>query len=163
MARKALMLVVLFCACGSDTPANVAGTYTMSLTVQQNQCGILTNPSGSSSTGVSVNVTQSGSEVSAQVQGVSGVALSLATGTSTFTGTVSGSSVNLSIAGTSAGSSGTCAYTVNAHLVGTLSGDALQGSVTYTYLTNKTADCGTRDTCQDVQLFSGTRPPTPSP
>ena len=57
MARKALMLVVLFCACGSDTPTNVAGTYTMSLTVQQNQCGILTNPSGSSSTGVSVKIT----------------------------------------------------------------------------------------------------------
>src|ERR1039457_6644848 len=74
MFRKALMLVVVFCACGSDPPADIAGTYTMSLTVQQNQCGILTNPSGSSSTGVSVKVTQSGSEVSAQVQGASGVA-----------------------------------------------------------------------------------------
>jgi hypothetical protein len=52
MARNVLMFVVLFCACGSDTPANVAGTYTMSLTVRQNQCGILSNPSGPSSTGV---------------------------------------------------------------------------------------------------------------
>jgi len=38
----------------------------------------------------------------------------------------------------------------------------LTGSVTYTYATNKTADCGTRDSCQDIQVFNGTRPPTVS-
>jgi hypothetical protein len=35
--------------------------------------------------------------------------------------------------------------------------------VTYRFVTNKTADCGTRDTCQDVQIFNGTRPPKVSP
>jgi len=41
------------------------------------------------------------------------------------------------------------------HLVGTVAGDVLTGTVTYTFATNKT-DCGTRDTCQDTQVFNGT-------
>jgi hypothetical protein len=36
-------------------------------------------------------------------------------------------------------------------------------SVTYTFATNRNPDCGTRDTCQDVQVLNGTRPPTVSP
>ncbi len=160
MQRAALILAVLAAgACGGDATANVAGTYTLALTVQENQCGILTSDAGTSSTGVTVVVTQDGPNVTAKVQGVAGVALSLATGSDTFTGRVSGNSLDLSIIGTVAGSSGTCAFTRDAHLVGTLAGDLLTGSVTYTYATNKTADCGIRDACQDMQLFNGTRPP----
>jgi hypothetical protein len=36
----------------------------------------------------------------------------------------------------------------------------LVGTVTYTYATNKTADCGAMDTCKDVQAMNGTRPPS---
>ena len=37
------------------------------------------------------------------------------------------------------------------------------GTVTYTFATNRTADCGPRDTCQDIQRFNGTHPPRVSP
>lgn len=163
MRRLPLLVVLVACACGSDTPADVAGTYTMSLTVQQNDCGILGNSVGESSTGVTVVVTATGSQVEAQVQGVAGLALALEMGSSTFTGNVSGNALDLSISGTMAGSNGTCAYTRKAHLVGTVSGDVITGSVSYGFATNKTADCGTRDTCQDVQIFNGTRPPKVGP
>jgi hypothetical protein len=162
MRRAAFILAVLAGACSSDSAANVAGTYTIALTIQQNECGILGNDPGTSSSGVTVVVTQEGSKVTAQVQGAAALGLGLATGSATFTGTVSGNSLDLSISGTVSGSSGTCAFTRNAHLVGTVAGDVLTGSVTYSFATNKTADCGIRDTCQDIQVFNGTRPPTVS-
>ncbi len=163
MGRLALTLVLFAGACGGNTPADVAGTYSLSLTVRQNQCGILANSTGQSSSGVQVVVTQTGSQVSAQVQGVAGIALALAMGKDTFAGTVSDTRLDLAIAGTMPGSNGTCAYTRNARLLATVSGDVMVGTVTYTYATNKTADCGTRDTCQDIQDFNGTRPPTVGP
>ena len=162
MRRTAFILALLAGTCGGGTPTNVAGTYTLALTIQQNQCGILANDVGTSSTGVTVVVTQDGSNVTAKVQGVAGLALALATGSDTFAGKVSGDSLDLSIDGSVAGSSDTCAFTRNAHLVGTVAGDLLTGSVTYTYATNKTPDCGTRDTCEDIQLLTGARPPTVS-
>jgi hypothetical protein len=162
MRRAAFIVAVLAGACGSDSAANVAGSYTIALTIQKNECGILGNDAGTSASGVTVEVTQDGSNVTAKVQGAAALGLALATGSATFTGTVSGNSLDLSISGTVSGSSGTCAFTRNARLLGTVSGDVLTGSVTYTYATNKTADCGTRDSCQDVQLLNGTRPPTVS-
>jgi len=115
---------------------------------------------GDTSSGAQVVVSQTGSQASAQVQGIAGTLFVFAMGSDTFTGTVSGKSLDMSISGTMAGSSGTCAFTRNARLQANLSGDVLTGSVTYTFLTNKTADCGTRDTCSDIQVFNGTRPPT---
>jgi hypothetical protein len=161
MLRKTLIAVLLACGCHeSESPANVAGTYSLSLAVQQTECGILGGSPGDTSSGVQIVVTQAGSEVSAQVQGVAGLALALAMGTDTFTGKVAGDNLDLSIAGTMAGSGGTCAYTRNARFQAKLSGDVLVGSVTYTYATNKTADCGAKDTCQDIQAMNGTRPPS---
>jgi hypothetical protein len=162
MRRAAFILAVLAGACGSDSAANVAGTYTIALTIQKNECGILGNDPGTSASGVTVEVTQDGSNVTAKVQGAAALGLVLGMGSATFTGTVSGNSLDLSISGTVSGSSGTCAFTRNARLVGTVSGDVITGRVTYTYATNKTSECGTRDSCQDVQLLNGTRPPTVS-
>jgi len=51
---------------------------------------------------------------------------------------------------------GSCARTASGR-------GCLSAKVTYRFVTNKTADCGTRDTCQDVQIFNGTRPPKVSP
>ncbi len=159
MMRKAALFVLLALACSSDSPADAAGTYTLSLTVEQTACGILAGQVGDSSSGVGMVVTQSGADVSGQVQGLGGLALALAMGTDTFTGKVSGDALDLAIDGTMAGSAGTCAFTRNARMQATLSGDVLTGTVTYTFATNRTADCGVRDTCKDVQRFNGTRPP----
>ncbi|MBN2575442.1 MAG: hypothetical protein JXP73_12835 [Deltaproteobacteria bacterium] len=163
MTRKTLFAVVLACACSSESPADVTGTYTLSLTVKETGCGILNGAVNDSSTGVEIVVTQASSDVNAQVKGIAGIALALAMGSDTFTGQVAGHDLDLWIEGTMPGSTGTCAYTRNAHLAATLTGDVLQGSVTYTYATNRTADCGSLDTCQDIQLLNGVRPPTVGP
>jgi hypothetical protein len=156
-----VLLGLFACSDSSDSTstADIAGTYTMSRSVQQNNCGIVAGAAGDSFEGVRVAITQSGGQATASILGAAGAATELLMGTSTFSGTVSGSSFDLALASTTAGSSGTCAYTINAHMIGSISGDAIQGKVVYTYVTNKTADCGARDTCQDIELFSGSRPP----
>jgi hypothetical protein len=159
MLRNVLIALLCAAGCGSESPADVAGTYTLSLTVQQNACGILNNDVGTTSTGVQIVMTQSGSDVSGQVQGVGGTLLSLALGSNTFTGKMSGDSLDVTIAGTTPGADGTCAFTRNAHMQAKLTGDVLTGTITYSFATNRTADCGAKDTCQDVQAFNGTRPP----
>jgi hypothetical protein len=159
MLRYAPILSLLVFACGSETPADVTGTYTIALTVKEVGCQILGGQVGDSSTGVQIVITQTGAQASAKVNGVAGLALGLSMGTDTFTGSVAGNNLDLSIDGTMAGSSGTCAYTRNAHLQAKLSGDVLVGTVTYTYATNRTADCGSLSACEDVQAFNGTRPP----
>jgi len=159
MLKKALFLILFVSTCGGDSPADLSGTYTLSLTVQQVDCQILGNPVGETSSGVEMVVTQTGSEAEAQVQGAAGLLLALAMGGARFTGTVAGSSLDVSIEGTMPGSSGTCAFTRNARMQANLSGDVLTGTVTYSYATNGTADCGSRDTCKDIQKFNGTRPP----
>jgi len=97
--------------------------------------------------------------VTAKVQGVAGMGLSLATGSDTFTGKISGNSLDLSIIEPWAGP----AAPVPSHATPTWSARLpeilLTGSVTYTYATNKNADCGTRDTCQDIQRFTAPAPP----
>jgi hypothetical protein len=161
MRRLASLAVLFALGCSSESPANVAGTYTLSLTVKQNDCGILNGAVGDQASGVQIVMTQSGSDVTAQVQNLAAaLGLGLATGTDTFTGKVAGDALDLWIYGTAAGASGTCAFTRNVHLKAKLSGDVLVGTVTYTFATNQTPDCGTRDTCQDVQDFNGTRPPS---
>lgn len=163
MTRETLVAILLACACGSKSPADATGTYTLSLTVQQNACGILGGAEGDSSTGVEIVVTQTGSDANAQVKSIAGLALAVAMGSDTFTGKVAGNNLDLWIEGTMPGSTGTCAYTRNAHLEATLTGDVLQGTVTYSYATNRTADCGSLDTCQDIQLLNGVRPPQVGP
>ena len=159
MQSKVVLLALFAFACGSESPADVAGTYTLSLTVKQVDCQILGSAVGDTSSGVEIVVTQSGSDATAQVQGAAGVLVGLAMGSAAFTGKVGGDAIDLAINGTTPGSQGTCAFTRNARMQATLSGDVLAGSVTYTFATNKTADCGTRNTCRDVQVFNGTRPP----
>jgi hypothetical protein len=159
MRSQALLLVLLACACSSETPVDVAGTYTLSLTVKQVDCQILGGAVGDSSTGVQIVVTQSGSDATAQVQGAAGILVGLAMGSAAFTGKVAGNDIDLTINGTTPGSEGTCAFTRNARMQASLASDVLTGTLTYTFATNKTADCGTRDTCKDVQIFNGTRPP----
>jgi hypothetical protein len=161
MLRKTLIAVLLACGCGSESPANVAGTYTLALTVRQTECEILGGSVGDTSSGVQIVVTQTGSDVNAQVQNVAAaLLLTIATGTATFTGKVAGNSLDLWIYGTTWGASGTCDYTRNVHLQAELSGDVLVGTLTYTFATDGAPDCGTKDTCQDIQAMNGTRPPS---
>jgi hypothetical protein len=52
-----------------------------------------------------------------------------------------------------------CTYTLNVTFDGALSGDALQGTLTYAPKTNGSPDCGVLEQCQALQDFAGSRPP----
>ena len=53
MGRWAMTLVLLACSCGSDTPADVAGTYTVSSTIYI-PSGVVLRGQGSSGTGATI-------------------------------------------------------------------------------------------------------------
>ena len=84
-------------------------------------------------------ITQSGSQPTADVQGGAGTAIGLATGKTTFSGTVSADSFDLGMAGTRVVSSGTCADTVNAELTGVLAATPFRAR------SSKAAKCGCRN------------------
>jgi hypothetical protein len=144
---------------GACAPADVHGNYTVDLTDEMNGCSLSNWTAGSSTTNVPFVVTQSGGSVSGQVTGLAGVFVAAWLGSNTFQGSVTGSGVDMTLTGTNAMSQNGCAYTYNAHLVGTLQGNALMGTITYSAQTNGASGCGSLTGCQSVQDFSGSRPP----
>ena len=160
----ALGLAAACASCGPMSgvmlpPANVAGTYTVALTNGANGCMLDNWRSGETSNGTEVVFTQDGANAQAQVNGITGGVLELFLGSRRFTGTVSGTQVTMRLEGTRAASTGACAYTSVAELTGTLTGNALQGTIVWKYSTNNNADCGYRNACETLQTYSGSRPP----
>ena len=154
--KRWLCLLVLV-ACGG--PADVGGNYTIAVTERDNGCNFQGWMSGMQFTGITAQITQSGSSVTADVQGLAGGGLDAGLGSHTFTGSVSGDKLALSITGTKAQSAGNCAFTYNATLDATASGDALSGRIDYTAATNGNSDCATLQGCLTYEDFNGTRPP----
>lgn len=143
--------------CGDD-PANVAGTYTISLTNGPNGCMVDNWEEGATSTGTTVVITQEGDAIMADVQGVAGAYLDLVVGSSVFEGTVSGEHIDARLTGR-AGAQGSCAYTLLVDMDADLDGDVLQGSLRWFAQTNGLESCGALNACQNTQAFNGTRPP----
>jgi hypothetical protein len=145
-------------ACGSST-LDASGTYTMSITDEDNGCGFQGWTTGAVATDIPLIVTQTGANVSAQISGAVGSYVQLLLGVNTFTGDIGGDELNLTLTSTNAAHQGNCAYFVNGDVVGKLTGDALQGTIVYTTTTNKSPDCGAVEGCHSTQAFSGNRPP----
>lgn len=144
-------------SCGDD-PANVAGTYTISLTNGPNGCMTESWEEGATSSGTTVVITQDGDAITADVQGVAGTYLDLVVGSSEFVGTVSGDHIDARLTGR-AGTMGSCAYTLLIDMDADLDGDVLEGTLRWFAQTNGLAECGMYNTCQNTQAFNGTRPP----
>ncbi|MBK8170062.1 MAG: hypothetical protein IPK60_06925 [Sandaracinaceae bacterium] len=161
--HRTLMIVVVFgmvstAACGSD-PVDVAGDYSLSLTNHENACMFPNWNENATTTGVQMTLTQNGSSVSATAGGLVAPALDIYLGSHVFTGELVGEHMDLHIAGTRAGSTGACAYTINANVSADIDGDVLTGTITYVAQHNNSADCGYLLTCANEQAFNGTRPP----
>jgi hypothetical protein len=153
------LLGSLALSCGSDdSPANVVGTYSINTTNGESTCSFEW-AEGESATGVPVTFTQNGAAASATVGGVAAVALGLLVGTNQFDGSVQGRSLTLTAYGKIPRTSGNCTYTVNATIQATISGDTLEGTVTYAPAGNGNPDCDAVR-CSAVQQFNGARPPT---
>src|SRR5688572_18783673 len=95
-----LALVASLPACGGSD-ADVAGNYTMAITNRDNGCMLQNWTVGGQTTGVQVTITQDGSDVTAIVEGAAGFVYNAWLGSDTFHGSVSGSSVDLEILGSS--------------------------------------------------------------
>jgi len=149
--------------CGSDAtapPADVHGNYALNETNGPSTCPLPNWTQGASTSGIPVTITQNGSSVTADVGGAGAIFLGLYCGNAHLEGTASGSNVDLLLRGTRSLSSGSCAFTIDAHLVATVDNDALTGSITYAPNTNTSPDCAAIATCSARMNLNGTRPPS---
>jgi hypothetical protein len=157
LTSMALVLVAVGAVgCGN---ADVSGNYTVALTSRENNCNFDGWQQGQMVNNVPLNITQNGGTVSGEVTGLAGAGLEAIVGGRIFTGTVSGNTVEMKITGTRMGARGNCDYTVDLIAKATLTGDSLQGELHYIPKTDGATDCGTLNTCTNIQSFSGTRPP----
>lgn len=149
--------------CGGDKfekPADVAGDYMMSLTNGENTCQLQNWTQGDTLTGVPVTITQEGSTISADVQGIPGGVLNIWFGNQdAFVGNISGSEMTLTRWGSIATTVGTCAITLKGTIQASISGDTVTGTVTYEPATTPSPDCAQFAGCHAIQDFNGTRPP----
>jgi hypothetical protein len=158
--RILVALVALAVAACGDDPANIAGNYTVAVTNGTNGCNLMSWQDGSSTSGIGVTITQDGTDATAIVEGLVGAYLMAGLGSRTFTGNVDGTDLDLDLIGTNPQTTGNCTFTYNALLDGSIDGDVITGTITYTAATNDQTDCAPLEGCESIQAFNGTRPPT---
>jgi len=162
MVRQVCVLATL-AACSSSTssgpPADVSGSYTVTVTNRTNGCNFPSWNEGAATPNIPFTITQNGASVSGSVGGLSGAYTAIVLGTNTFSGTAAGTTVSMTAYGTRSTTMGQCAYTINATVTGNLLGNELTGSIKYVPATNHSPDCGTLESCVSQQDFDGTRPP----
>lgn len=146
-------------ACSGEN-GNAAGDYTVTLTNRDNGCNIASWMVGATNS-ATVTLTQADSNVTAQVTGLGAVALELLVGGHTYTGKISGDTLNLNLFGTRGNMVGNCLFTVNSEIHAVLDGDVLTGQIDYLSATNNNPDCDAVAECRSFQDFNGTRPPPP--
>ncbi len=151
-------------ACGSSDdfksdPVDVSGSYSVSVTNKSNACALQNWTDGAQSNAIPVTMTQNGTSVTGTIDGLVGAYVKLVLGSNTFQGKVDGSTVNATNFGTSSYKQNNCTYTLNLEMNATLSGNSLQGTITYKPKTNASPDCGTLESCENIQEFAGSRPP----
>jgi hypothetical protein len=153
-------------ACGGSSgdgveaaaPSDVAGKYSISVTSTNNGCNYANWRVGDSAQNIELDVSQSGAEANANVRGLANIYFALL-GIGTLKGSVSGATASVTSVGTNSIKSGQCAYFVRATVAFTLTGNTINGTVTYSNETNKHPDCGLLDTCTSQQSLAGSRPP----
>jgi hypothetical protein len=151
-------------ACGgSDSsvgapPADFAGKYSISVKNVDNGCNYQNWNVGQTAQNVEFDITQSGSNVTGNVRGVANIYFA-ALGIGALDGTASGTSASMDAVGTTSVAQGKCAYFVRAVIDLTLTGNTVNGTVTYSNQTNGSPDCGALTTCSSRQEVAGSRPP----
>jgi hypothetical protein len=163
LPRKFVALPLLglgLCACSSDSEftGDVAGTYTVAITNGASSCPFDNWVEGKETTGIGLTLTQDSSNVHGSLDGLTGTFFTLAFGSASFDGTVSGSNITLHNYGTRSQQKGNCSYTYNATVTGSQSGDNISGDITYSTATNGNPDCSAVQ-CSASQKFNGSRPP----
>jgi hypothetical protein len=156
---KRLVLLAVLVGCGS--PVAVGGNYTVGVTNRDNGCMLANWTVGQMSSGIGVDITQSGSNATATITGATAILLDLSLGSHAFTGTVDGDTLDLKLLGTRPQTSGNCTWTLDGEIIATSTGELLTGRIDYTAATNGHPDCTTMglEGCVTYQDFNGSRPP----
>jgi hypothetical protein len=158
--RPLLALVVLAGACADDTPADLAGVYTVNFTAAANGCNLDMWTEGQTTNGVELDLNQDpgSANVNGQVKGPVGLYIALIMGTNEFAGRVSGRSLDVILDRKyPPATQGQCVYNLQLHLTGTLAGEVLTGQLDITTTTNHSLDCGTKENCHSIDTFNGLR------
>lgn len=157
------LTAVAACGGGGDfvVASDFTGTYDVAITNKQNGCAFEKWNVDETSRGIPIVVAQDAAAgLTGEVQGGAGVLLGLWLGTNRFTaGTVSGDLGTLTIHGTNVQKKLGCSYTLTAEASFRLTGNTIEGTMTYTAVTNKSPDCGALEGCKTVQALAGSRPP----
>jgi hypothetical protein len=144
---------------GSVPDANVDGVYTVHVTNGENTCSTVMDwMEGAQTRDIPLTIVQDGTALTGTVGGLMGVYLVLVIGKAEGEGEVNGDHFTITIYGNKAYTQGNCTLTLNATLDGTVTGDAISGSVTYRPAISTNPDCAPYD-CEAAQAFSGSRPP----
>jgi hypothetical protein len=163
--NAAPLLLAVVTACGGSSsdgvggpPPDLTGKYSLSLTNSNNGCNYTNFKVGDTAQNIELDMTQSGASAAASLRGLANVYFALL-GIGTLQGSVNGASASLSAVGTTSIKQGQCAYFVRATADVTLTGNTINGTVTYTNETNKSPDCGALETCSSQQSIAGSRAP----
>ncbi len=147
-----------------DAPkqADASGTYTIAVTEKNNDCQLNGWTEGTSSQNIPFTLSQQGTDATGHVDGLVGSGMALWLGNNSFVGNLQGPTLSLTDYGTRSDTASNCSFTVNARVDGTVQASAglISGTITYSYATNGSPDCGYRTTCTSVQSFSGNKPPS---
>ena len=164
-------VLVLVGGCGGDdAPADVSGTYALSITNGPNECMVANWTAGQQSAGqVNLVLTQQAdpTRVTGEVMGSAGfveLIFRLAYGSNSFSGTVDGNALMMELVGSGPTEmTGACVHTRQARAVATVDvdRDTITGTLYHYFKTNAVPDCGYRTSCTNGQMFNGTRPPKP--
>jgi hypothetical protein len=141
----------------SEPPADVAGEYVVSLTNGASNCTTVDWMEGQMTTGVMFTIRQDGSAVTAEAGGEAAVYFVLLTGSNKFAGTVHGNAFTLIDHGPAVSQSENCSYTLDAIVEGTLEGDTITGTLTYSPVVGDDPACA-QYACAAVQDYTGVRP-----
>lgn len=153
--------IVLVAGAAACSDADVAGTYTASITNRTDGCSLGLTPGNNAA--AMFDVTQSGSDIKLVVEGLAGIFISIQSGEAILDGNVDGNDISVEHKGTAPHTLMACTYMVDVRIKASQDGDAMQGRVEYRAATNNSPDCGTRQDCLTVQDFNATRPPPAPP
>lgn len=155
-------LVAVACSDSSPDPAeppqDFSGTYSISVTNTDNGCDYPSWKIGESAQNIRFDIEQEGASARGELRGLANLYYA-ALGIGTLEGTVHGSSLTLTAVGTTSVKQGACAYFVRATADITLTGNTINGTMTYSNETNHHADCGALETCSSQQSVAGSRAP----
>jgi hypothetical protein len=140
-----------------EPPADVAGEYTVSLVSAENDCANVDWKAGNTTTGVMFTIKQNGTKLTAETGGDAAVYFVLLTGSNQFAGDIHGNAFTLIDHGPTVSQSGSCTYTLDAIVEGTIDGDTITGTLTYSPVLSSDPECA-QYACAAVQDYTGVRP-----